>query len=80
MTDLVLLANIDRPDSHTLAAYEATGGYRAWRRALRELSSQEVQDQVKSSGLRGRGGAGFPDGTEMVIPGQGSPRPGLFLP
>ncbi|WP_347245135.1 NADH-quinone oxidoreductase subunit NuoF [Thermogutta sp.] len=58
----VLLANIHRPDSHTLAAYEATGGYQTLRRALRELSPAQVVDEVRRSGLRGRGGAGFPTG------------------
>lgn len=58
----VLLANIQRPDSHTLAVYEATGGYQTLRRALRELSPAQVVDEVRRSGLRGRGGAGFPTG------------------
>ena len=58
----VLLANIQRPDSHTLAGYEATGGYQTLRRALRELSPAQVVDEVRRSGLRGRGGAGFPTG------------------
>ncbi|MGB9880942.1 MAG: NADH-quinone oxidoreductase subunit NuoF, partial [Anaerolineae bacterium] len=49
-------------DSHTLAAYEATGGYQTLRRALRELSPAQVVDEVRRSGLRGRGGAGFPTG------------------
>ncbi len=58
----VLLANIDKPDSHTLAVYEAGGGYRALRRALAGMSPAEVADQVRKSNLRGRGGAGFPTG------------------
>jgi len=58
----VLLANIHRPDSHTLGAYEATGGYQTLRRALRELSPAQVVEEVRRSGLRGRGGAGFPTG------------------
>ncbi len=58
----VLLANIDKPDSHTLAVYQAGGGYRALRRALRDLSPAEVANKVRRSNLRGRGGAGFPTG------------------
>ena len=77
-SDLVLLANIDRPDSNTLADYEATGGYRAWRRTLRELSAEDVQDLVKSSGLRGRGGAGFPTGLKWSFLAKDRPGPIYF--
>jgi NADH-quinone oxidoreductase subunit F len=56
----VLLANIGKPDSHTLKVYEAGGGYRALKKVLKEMSPDDVQGAVKASGLRGRGGAGFP--------------------
>jgi NADH-quinone oxidoreductase subunit F len=63
----VLMANATKPDSHRLAVYEAGGGYRALRRALKELSSQDVLQRVRESGLRGRGGAGFPTGVKWAF-------------
>jgi len=55
---------LDRPaDSWTLAAYEAAGGYGAVRKAL-DMDPGAIIDEVKKSGLRGRGGAGFPTGTK----------------
>ncbi len=48
--------------SHTLAVYREHGGYEALTQALREMQPSEVVDVVKASGLRGRGGAGFPTG------------------
>jgi NADH-quinone oxidoreductase subunit F len=58
----LLLKNIDRPDSTTLTAYRESGGYRALERALKEMTPEQVTEEVKASGLRGRGGAGFPTG------------------
>ncbi len=58
----VLLAQVGKPDSHRLATYESAGGYRALKRVLKEMAPVEVVELVKSSNLRGRGGAGFPTG------------------
>ncbi len=74
----VLLANIDRPESHTLAAYEATGGYQAWRRVVSECAPEDVQELVKSSALRGRGGAGFPTGLKWSFLAKDRPGPIYF--
>ena len=47
----------------TLAVYESLGGYTAWRKILAERPAPEaIVDELKTSGLRGRGGAGFPTG------------------
>jgi len=50
-------------ESWSLAVYEKLDGYKAWRRVLAgELTPEQIIDEVKASGLRGRGGAGFPTG------------------
>ncbi len=58
----VLLANIDRDDSHTLRGYESQGGYNGLKKTLKKCSPDDIVNLVKSSNLRGRGGAGFPTG------------------
>lgn len=60
-----------------LKGYEAAGGYRAARKALLSMAPQDVTALVKASGLRGRGGAGFPAGQKWgFIPmGPDAPRP-----
>ena len=71
----VLLANISKPNSHTLAVYQSGGGYQALRRALREQSPKDVMEVVRSSNLRGRGGAGFPTGLKWSFLPEKHPGP-----
>ena len=61
--NLVCFNTFDSDESWTLASYEKHDGYKAWKKILAgKMSPAEVIDEVKSSGLRGRGGAGFPTG------------------
>ena len=61
-------------DSWTLATYERLDGYKAWRRILAgELSPDDVIEEVKASGLRGRGGAGFPTGLKWSFMPRNAP-------
>lgn len=61
--ELVSLSTVGSDRPWELAAYERHGGYSAWRRILAgEISPDQVISAVKESGLRGRGGAGFPTG------------------
>jgi len=59
-----------RSDGHslTLKEYEAAGGYQALRKALRDLTPDEVIGIVQDAKLRGRGGAGFPTGSGALCP------------
>ena len=58
-----LYAHVGVEGSHTLAYYQRHGGYEAARKAL-GMEPKAVVDEVKASGLRGRGGAGFPPGVK----------------
>jgi NADH-quinone oxidoreductase subunit F len=59
----------------TLDGYLAKGGYEAARKALRELSPEQVIEQVKASGLQGRGGAGFLTGLKWSFMPKGGDKP-----
>ena len=58
----IVLANCGRIDPESINEYIAVGGYEACGRALTEMTPEEVIAEIKESGLRGRGGAGFPTG------------------
>jgi NADH-quinone oxidoreductase subunit F len=63
---------LERP--WTLDTYRKIGGYEVWERILREKPPREqIIDQVKASGLRGRGGAGFPTGTKWSFMPRNAP-------
>jgi NADH-quinone oxidoreductase subunit F len=67
MGEKVLTQNVGKENSQALEVYEASGGYQTLRRALKELAPAEVTEMVKKSGLRGRGGAGFPTGLKWTF-------------
>src|SRR5947199_7792874 len=71
----VLLRRVGKPDSQALASYRADGGYRALAKAVNEMASAQVVDVVKASGLRGRGGAGFPCGLKWTFLPKDHPGP-----
>jgi NADH-quinone oxidoreductase subunit F len=63
----VLLRRVLKKANPWLDAYRADGGYRALQKAVHEMSPGQVVDTVKASGLRGRGGAGFPTGLKWTF-------------
>jgi NADH-quinone oxidoreductase subunit F len=61
-------------ESWTLATYRGIGGYEAWERILRDKTPPEkIIEELKASGLRGRGGAGFPTGMKWSFIPRGAP-------
>src|SRR5512145_2630666 len=69
------LGYIVAAELHTLTAYQGRGGYRAWEKVVRSMKPEQLIDEVKASGLRGRGGAGFPTGMKWSFVPKDSPKP-----
>jgi NADH-quinone oxidoreductase subunit F len=67
------------PDSHKLDVYLQHDGYKGLERALKELTPEQVIEEVKKSNLRGRGGAGFPTGMKWSFVPKESAKPKYIL-
>src|ERR1019366_4638887 len=72
----LLIHNDHVPNIHTLDVYRAHGGYASVEKALKTMTPEQVTEEVKKSGLRGRGGAGFPTGLKwsFLAKPEGVPR------
>lgn len=72
----LLLEHINVPGIETYEVYRQKGGYRSVEKALKTMSPDQVVEEVKKSGLRGRGGAGFPTGMKwsFLAKPEGVPR------
>ncbi|MCG3211179.1 MAG: NADH-quinone oxidoreductase subunit F [Anaerolineae bacterium] len=71
----VLFRHRDVENIHQIDVYRANDGYKALEKALKEMQPDDVTNVVKASGLRGRGGAGFPAGVKWsFIPKNISPK------
>lgn len=76
MARKVLLEHIDVPGIETFDIYRKNGGYASVEKALKSMSPEDVLEEVKKSGMRGRGGAGFPTGMKwsFLAKPEGVPR------
>jgi NADH-quinone oxidoreductase subunit F len=75
LMEKILLRNIDVPDLHTLTTYTSRGGYRSWQEVVQNIKPEQLIELVKASGLRGRGGAGFPTGMKWSFVPKDNPKP-----
>ena len=72
----LLLEHDNVPGIETFEVYRKHGGYRSVEKALKTMSPEQVVEEVQKSGLRGRGGAGFPTGMKwsFLAKPEGVPR------
>ena len=67
MNELILLRHREIPDLNRLDVYRKDDGFDTFRKAVTEMNPYDVTQVVKASGLRGRGGAGFPTGLKWTF-------------
>src|SRR5262245_46711779 len=72
--EMILLRNCWKPNSTSIDVYRAGGGYQSLKKHL-STSPDQIVETVKKSGLRGRGGAGFPTGLKWSFLPKDSPKP-----
>ena len=72
---LHLFRHVEDTSQHLLATYVKHDGYKAWRKVLGGMTPESVAEEVKKSGLRGRGGAGFPTGMKWGFIPKGTTKP-----
>jgi NADH-quinone oxidoreductase subunit F len=75
----ILTEHINKPEITGIEGYIQNGGYRALEKALKKMQPDEVTEEVKKSGLRGRGGAGFPTGMKWSFIFKGNDKPRYLL-
>ena len=71
----ILLEHENVPGIETLEVYRKMGGYRAAEKAIKSMAPDDITEEVKKSGLRGRGGAGFPAGMKWSFIDKKSEKP-----
>src|SRR6185369_5093075 len=75
MARKLLLQHENIPGISTYNVYRSKGGYASVEKALKTMTPDAVTDEVKASGLRGRGGAGFPAGMKWSFLDRKSEKP-----
>lgn len=79
MAQKLLLKDIDVPGIRSFEVYRKQGGYASVEKALKTMTPEEVVEEVKKSGLRGRGGAGFPTGLKWSFLDKKSDKPRYLI-
>ncbi len=75
----LLLEHLNKPGIETIDEYIKHGGYRTLDKVLGKMTPDEVTEEVKNSGLRGRGGAGFPTGMKWSFLDKSTDKPRYLL-
>lgn len=75
MAKKILLQNIDTPELASFEVYRRFGGYAAVEKVLKDFTPDQVTTEVTKSGMRGRGGAGFPTGMKWGFIDKKSDKP-----